>query len=208
MKSASALQRLKESRRASREQQTPSNHQHAAWRSDAANEAYLQELDDAFKQLSTHTEAGSSGQLLSHAGISSPGTLPTAAQDCKIGAARHRSWPDEEGCSHAASPVSPLSAPAGHASIAPGWRTGPVDEAGVLAKVSDRPLLCSASMPDGSNDVVVGSSDHALYVVDIKTGRKKRTLYSKSTGHTEWMCAFRRHGWQAVAVANSRSGRL
>jgi len=130
MKSASALQRLKESRRASREQQTPSNHQHAAWRSDAANEAYLQELDDAFKQLSTHTEAGSSGQLLSHAGISSPGTLPTAAQDCKIGAARHRSWPDEEGCSHAASPVSPLSAPAGHASIAPGWRTGPVDEAG------------------------------------------------------------------------------
>jgi len=63
--------------------------------------------------------------------------------------------------------------------------THPCSPAGVLAKVSDRPLLCSASMPDGSNDVVVGSSDHALYVVDIKTGRKKRTLYSKSTGHTE-----------------------
>lgn len=126
MKSASALQRLKESRRASREQQTPSNH-HAAWRSDAANEAYLQELDDAFKQLSTHTEAGASGQLRPHAGISSPGTLPTAAQDCKIGAARHRSWPDEEGCSYAGGPGTPLSAPAGHAS---GWRTGPVDEAG------------------------------------------------------------------------------
>lgn len=57
--------------------------------------------------------------------------------------------------------------------------------AGVLVQLSDRPLLCSASLGDGSNDVVVGSSDHALYVVDTTAGRKKRTLYSKSTGHAE-----------------------
>ena len=56
--------------------------------------------------------------------------------------------------------------------------------AGVLVQLSERPLLCSAAMTDGS-DVVVGSADHALYVVDVATGRKKRTLYSKTTGHTE-----------------------
>lgn len=56
--------------------------------------------------------------------------------------------------------------------------------AGVLVQLSDRPLLCSAAMTD-SGDVVVGSADHALYVVDTATGRKKRTLYSKTTGHTE-----------------------
>jgi hypothetical protein len=55
----------------------------------------------------------------------------------------------------------------------------------VLVQLSDRPLLCSASLNDGSSDVVVGSSDHALYVVDSAAGRKKRTLYSKTTGHTE-----------------------
>jgi hypothetical protein len=40
-------------------------------------------------------------------------------------------------------------------------------------------------MADGSGDVVVGSSDHALYVVDPAAGCRKRTLYSKTTGHTE-----------------------
>lgn len=54
-------------------------------------------------------------------------------------------------------------------------------------RVSERPLMCSAAMADGSGDVVVGSSDHALYVVDPVAGCRKRTLYSKSTGHTEWV---------------------
>jgi WD40 repeat protein len=54
-------------------------------------------------------------------------------------------------------------------------------------QVSERPVLCSAVMQDGSGDIVVGSSDHALYVVDTQAGRTRRTLYSKTKGHTEWV---------------------
>uniref|UniRef100_A0A383VWN0 Uncharacterized protein n=1 Tax=Tetradesmus obliquus TaxID=3088 RepID=A0A383VWN0_TETOB len=58
--------------------------------------------------------------------------------------------------------------------------------AGVLVQLSDRPLLCSAANW-GSNEVIIGSSDHASYVVDAAAGKKRRTLYSKTTGHTEWV---------------------
>jgi WD40 repeat protein len=37
------------------------------------------------------------------------------------------------------------------------------------------------------SEAVVGSSDHALYTVDLDTGRKRRTLYGKTAGHTEWV---------------------
>lgn len=50
--------------------------------------------------------------------------------------------------------------------------------------ISDRPSLCSAAHW-GRNEVVIGSSDHALYVIDAEKGTKKRTLYSKSNGHSE-----------------------
>eukprot|EP00775_Hariotina_reticulata_P005016 gene5016-5257_t len=67
---------------------------------------------------------------------------------------------------------------------AAGWRSGPVNEAGLLIQVSDRPLLCSAASWE-QQQVVVGSSDHALYVVDLQLGRKIRTLYSRTCGHSE-----------------------
>ena len=40
-----------------------------------------------------------------------------------------------------------------------------------------------------AGEVVVGSSDHALYVVDVQTGKKRRTLYTKTAGHAEWVTA-------------------
>jgi hypothetical protein len=45
--------------------------------------------------------------------------------------------------------------------------------------------MCSSTFGDCGRDVVVGSSDHALYVVDTWIGIKKRTFYSKTTGHSE-----------------------
>lgn len=51
-------------------------------------------------------------------------------------------------------------------------------------QLSDRPIVCSAANW-ASGEVVVGSSDHALYVVDLSAAKKRRTLYSKTTGHTE-----------------------
>lgn len=37
--------------------------------------------------------------------------------------------------------------------------------------------------------MVVGSSDHALYVVDVQSSKRRRTLYTKTTGHSEWVTA-------------------
>jgi hypothetical protein len=51
------------------------------------------------------------------------------------------------------------------------WKQGPSDPAGVLCDISDRPSLCSAANW-GKNEVVVGSSDHALYV--IGEGQERR----------------------------------
>jgi WD40 repeat protein len=33
----------------------------------------------------------------------------------------------------------------------------------------------------------VGSSDHALYILDVDKAKKKRQLYNKNNGHAEWV---------------------
>ena len=66
------------------------------------------------------------------------------------------------------------------------WRTGPRVEAGQLVDLSDRPLLCMALSLD-RNEAAIGGSDHSVYTVDLKSGRKARTLYTKKYGHTEWV---------------------
>ncbi|KAK9845105.1 hypothetical protein WJX74_010662 [Apatococcus lobatus] len=72
------------------------------------------------------------------------------------------------------------------ASCASAWKQGPTDPAGRLVQLSDQPLLCSAVSPDGS-EAVFGSSDHALYTVDLQACKKSRTLYGRSNGHAEWV---------------------
>ena len=55
--------------------------------------------------------------------------------------------------------------------------------------LSDRPLLSFAIVPE-TEDIVVGSADHAAYVCRIqKNGgsRLTQTLYTKTKGHTEWV---------------------
>ncbi|WIA41200.1 hypothetical protein OEZ86_004815 [Tetradesmus obliquus] len=117
-----ALQRLKDARIARQQAGITGQRQHFAASSDADNEAYMQNFEEAFSSLTA----------------------------------------------------------------LPGWRVGPVDAAGVLVQLSDRPLMCSAANWD-SNEVIIGSSDHASYGVDAAAGKKRRTLYSKTTGHTEWV---------------------
>jgi hypothetical protein len=55
---------------------------------------------------------------------------------------------------------------------------------GLAVELSERPLLCVAAHWEAA-EVVLGGSDHALYVIDVRSGRKKRTLYTKACGHTE-----------------------
>ncbi|GIL71318.1 hypothetical protein Vretifemale_1839 [Volvox reticuliferus] len=73
------------------------------------------------------------------------------------------------------------------ARVSGNWSSGPLDPAGALCDLSDRPNTCSAA--DWSRgEVVIGSTDHALYVLDVNRGLlKKRTLYSKTSGHAEWV---------------------
>ncbi len=62
----------------------------------------------------------------------------------------------------------------------------PVDPAGRLFDLSDRPLMCSSY--DGHNEIVFGSADHALYALDLSAPRRGPTkLYSKRWGHTDWV---------------------
>ena len=71
----------------------------------------------------------------------------------------------------------------------------PQDPAGRLVDVSNRPLACAAF--NGTNEVVFGGTDHALYALDLsQPGRGATKLYSKRWGHSDWVtgCAFTSSG--------------
>ena len=73
-----------------------------------------------------------------------------------------------------------------------GWNSGPIEQRGRVANVSDRPLLCMSVYGDLA---VVGSADHGLIEVELKGSgrdttaplRTRRTLYTKAYGHAEWV---------------------
>eukprot|EP00656_Telonema_subtile_P051437 TRINITY_DN6915_c0_g1_i3.p1 TRINITY_DN6915_c0_g1~~TRINITY_DN6915_c0_g1_i3.p1 ORF type:complete len:568 (+),score=118.45 TRINITY_DN6915_c0_g1_i3:131-1834(+) len=64
------------------------------------------------------------------------------------------------------------------------WHQGPADPAGTVLDCSERPILC---MSVHNDEAVLGGSDHALYVMNLNTGRRVRSLYSKRYGHSEWV---------------------
>jgi WD40 repeat protein len=70
--------------------------------------------------------------------------------------------------------------------ITPQWRRGPLDPAGRLVDLSDRPTMCVAIDPIHM-EAVCGSSDHAVYGVSLVRGDKSRVLYGGKYGHSEWV---------------------
>lgn len=64
------------------------------------------------------------------------------------------------------------------------WMKGPANPEGTLVNVSDRPSLC---MSVRGTEACIGSSDHALYIVDCQSCTFVRALYGKQYGHTEWV---------------------
>ncbi len=81
-------------------------------------------------------------------------------------------------------PAEPVSA-----ALSKGWYVEPQDAAGTSrVDLSDRPSLC---MDVRGDCCVVGSSDHALYEVNFRKGKRTRKLYSKAYGHCEWVNAVR-----------------
>ena len=74
------------------------------------------------------------------------------------------------------------------AAVSPQFSKGPLDPAGTLVDLSDRPMMCMST--DVARGVaVIGGSDHALYEVRLSDGALLRTLHTKRYGHAEWVTA-------------------
>jgi len=157
---------------------------HLAAASHLENDKYMADWEDAYQKLAALNAGGGGGG-------STQKTL--GAPRTSSGAAAPRTRAGIAAGTVAASPAraAPGSAAAGALprypdTVVGSFRSGPSDAAGVLEDVSDRPSLCSAANW-ARGEIVVGSSDHALYVIDAVKGKRKRTLYSKTAGHTEWV---------------------
>jgi WD40 repeat protein len=79
------------------------------------------------------------------------------------------------------------------------WFDGPVDAAGTLVDLSERPVMCGAVDPE-RGITYLGCSDHATYAVSTETAKKAAVLYGKKAGHSEWVTS--------VAVMGDGSGRV
>lgn len=64
------------------------------------------------------------------------------------------------------------------------WSKGPIDASGSLVTISPQNVTCMSTQGKFS---VMGSTDHALYVVDLNSKKNVKTLYSKRCGHAEWV---------------------
>ncbi|KAF4649489.1 hypothetical protein FOL47_002049, partial [Perkinsus chesapeaki] len=54
----------------------------------------------------------------------------------------------------------------------------------VQTDVSDRPLFCISVR---ENEVAIGCADHGIKIINARTGRQTRELFTKRFGHTEWV---------------------
>jgi WD40 repeat protein len=73
-----------------------------------------------------------------------------------------------------------------HLSNSASYFRPPVDPAGRLVDVSNIPSLCMST--NHTSEVIVGSSDHALYSIDITNPSKRPvTMHSKTCGHSDWV---------------------
>lgn len=146
------------------------------------NDAYVDDLVEAYDARAA--AAGGAGRSSAASGMAARVAAPASGVS--------RSAPGSSASATSRARLSAASVPAAVASM-PGrparpvaWRTGPVDASGYLVDLSERPNLCMAVSPTG-REVVVGSSDHALYVIDTDKRARSRTLYGKRAGHTEWV---------------------
>lgn len=127
---SAALQRLKEART----QRQQAAGRHAAAASDADNEAYMQEFESAFQQLSSapNSTASKGGQLPHPTSEPQHRHKPTHVSSATPAAASAHSTtaPASKVIQAARSRAETRTERIMNTSIAPGWRTGPVEQAG------------------------------------------------------------------------------
>ncbi|ETI57385.1 hypothetical protein F443_00303 [Phytophthora nicotianae P1569] len=155
----------------------PARVAHSASASHRQNDRYMEAFDTAFEELA-------------------------AAEAARTGAKRHAIGeaslkPSSNGkMTHISAKKTPSAT---LEQLTGAWIQGPCSPEGEVHAVSAQPLTCMSMIADES-EVVVGSSDHALYVIPISnssssSGRssrgastsRPRTLYTKKFGHTEWV---------------------
>jgi WD40 repeat protein len=164
---------------------------HAASASHKQNEQYMEAFDAAYEELSV-AQAAKSGQA--QAGDRAPSSASRSREDKAVA-----------GSGDARTPFGEVPMEARRGDLGGGWLQGPASPEGSVHSVSAQPIMCMSMSADAS-EVVVGSSDHALYVLPLRTASgtsrtvrsavasrtsvKPRTLYTKKYGHTEWVtCA-------------------
>jgi hypothetical protein len=134
-----------------------------------------EELQPQQAQSTRHPRA--SGSASGRGPVAPRPPAPTCADSSSLGPALPP--PSTSPLPRGAAPWRPLAA---------SWRAGPTAAVGRRCQLSERPLICSAArwQPRGrEGEVVLGSADHGLYVVDAATAKRRRTLYTKSCGHKE-----------------------
>ncbi|KAK1931280.1 F-box/WD repeat-containing protein 7 [Phytophthora citrophthora] len=145
---------------------------HSASSSHHQNDRYMEAFDSAFEELS-------------------------AAEAARTGVKRHNSRDSSLDTSSEGKMTSiaakTTSLTASVELLTGSWIQGPRSPEGELHNVSAQPLMCM-SMSTDESEVVVGSSDHALYVLPLGNcassrgaTSRPRTLYTKKFGHTEWV---------------------
>ncbi|POM68304.1 Hypothetical protein PHPALM_15554 [Phytophthora palmivora] len=146
---------------------------HSASASHRQNDRYMEAFDAAFEELSA-AEAARTGRARNV-------IAETSHKPSSVGKVTRI----------AAKQTSSTTGPA--EDFAGAWIQGPRAPEGNVHAVSAQPLMCM-SMSIDESEVVVGSSDHALYVLPVGSGfssrgasSRPRTLYTKKFGHTEWV---------------------
>lgn len=195
-------------------QNASTNSRFAASRSHEANDAYLARVDEAFRALGvaeresavSRNGFGSDGAVgfgkrreTVTTSPTSPTTSPTErferdriVESVSIDVTRNsasrssRSSPSSvDGFGDEASPKENENE-----NETARWLRGPVDPAGVVKRVSDRPLTCLSLAPTGDL-LLVGGADHAVYAYGVKDDSSKSTSARKPTplrgGHAEWV---------------------
>ncbi|KAG7394202.1 hypothetical protein PHYBOEH_005541 [Phytophthora boehmeriae] len=148
---------------------------HSASASHRQNDKYMEAFDVAFEELSA-AEAARTGKAR-HSPVQQSSQPPSAAKMTSLQAQMTLQADFQDDLTGA-------------------WLKGPRVPEGQPHDVSAQPLMCM-SMSRDESEVVVGSSDHALYVIPLSaassskarasSNSRPRTLYTKKFGHTEWV---------------------
>ncbi|DAZ99087.1 TPA: hypothetical protein N0F65_008392 [Lagenidium giganteum] len=148
----------------------------AASQSHRRNDQYMEEFDSGFEELSRNARA------------KEPSDGKTSSSSAKM--AKENSSARVVGVKESTvrAEVELAEQSMGSGAFGGAWLTGPKVAEGTVHDVSAQPLMCM-SMSRDQKEIVVGSCDHALYVIPLSATKNARpkTLYTKKYGHAEWI---------------------